>query len=332
MSIERYDGRVVVRKVPLPGDERDRHAEALWLGRAGGRGVVELVTSGAAPVGIVTVHAGSHTWRTSRPDPVRAAPLLASALRTLAELHRRDLVHGAVTGDHLVVAGESLVLCSPDPAAGDPDVDRGAVAELVVAAQEAWRADGITLPPTSPWPRVGELLSNPNSGWSLDDIAALLSPAPGSAARHPHRGRGGHRRIPPLALSRPAAVASAVVVLGAGAVGALAASAPSPPAHVDVGGPAVELDGVRYRAGVDDDVLAATGRPCPGSPPAAVLEPASGTVWAFRRLPDPAVAEGGQPVQQVPGASDLVVRDEGSCQRLVVAGPDGEAPVPLPEG
>lgn len=323
------EGRLVVRKVGLPGDDKDRQAEAEWLRRAAGPGVVELVVAGAPPVGIVTAHAGSHTWRTSSPEPAPAAVLLASALRTVARLHRQGLVHGALVPDHLIVSGGETVLCSPDPSATGQALDRGALADLAQGSLQRWRSDGVSVPEADRWARTIQLLSSPNAGWSLGDIADVLAPpAPASPGRSRRVTSRRQRTVPVKAR----ALLAATIVIAFTAIGGLVVAGRTSPVPLSaarpIDGPSVDLLGTRYRGGQPDDVLVATTRPCPGSPPAAVLEPSSGTVWVFSRLPSADAPERGLATQQVPGASRVAVRELGSCEQVIVSGPAGEAAVP----
>lgn len=325
-------GRLVVRKVGLPGDDQDREAEAEWLRRAAGPGVVQLLVAGPPPVGIVTAHAGSHTWRTSAPAPAPAAQLLASAMRTVARLHRQGLVHGALGLDHLIVSGGQAVLCSPNLSATDQDLDRRALGDLAQDSIQRWRSDGVPVPEADRWSRAVELLSSPNAGWSLDDIADVLdppvSPSPARGRRH------ASGRPPAMPASATALLVATVVaaIIGAGGLVTAGRTASAPSTAVPPEGPSVEVPGARYRGGRPDDVLVATDRPCPGSPPAAVLEPRSGTVWVFSRLPSADAPEHGVPTQQVPGASRVAVREVGSCEQLIVSGPAGVAVVPAAQG
>jgi hypothetical protein len=326
------EGRLVVRKVALTGDDRDRRAEADWLRRANGRGVVRLVASVEQSAGVVTAHAGSHSWRTAAPGPVAARPLVASLLGTVAELHRRGLVHGALCADHLVLGPDGIRLCSPRPGTLDPVVDRLALADLLDAAMAGWQAEGTLGGEGGRWNRVVDLLRHAGSGWPLDDVAALLEdPAPTAGtgvADRPHRGR--------RAATGAVAVVGLAALAGVAAVvtGPLTGSGPDSSVRSAAPPSAAALRPVtgdqRDRSDGPGDVLVTTDRACSGSPGAAVLDPATGTVWAFPDLPGRDDAVVGVAVARVEGAAALVLVEDAGCQRLVVHGPGGEAEVPLP--
>lgn len=330
-------GRLVVRKEPLASGHGDLRAEAGWLRRAAGPGVVEVVDDASDEDRLTTIHAGAHTFRTAAPTPDQAGPLVASLLRTVASLHRRGLVHGALGPDHLVLTGGGVVLCSPAPGATDPQLDRQAVVELIEAARERWGPAGPAPANDRTWRRTTELLLRPDAGWSLEDIADLLDPTP---AAPPSR-----RRLP-LPLLRATGVTAgalvvvvvAVLVVAAGAVPGLRGGDGPAPAVAGTAvtpavpaGPVVEVAGARYRSDRPGHRLAVTDRPCPEAAAAGVLDPVSGTVWSAARLPTAGEALATRPVQQVPGAVDVAARPEGACERIVVVGPAGEAPVPTPQ-
>ena len=327
------EGRLVVRKVALPGSPGDLAQEAAWLRRASGCGVVEVVAASDNPPALVTLHAGSHTWRTASPDPEAAAVLLAAALRTVAALHRRSLVHGGISADHLIVSGWRVTLCSPRPCCPDAAVDRQALAELATGTAERWRTSSPPVAAPAAWPRVTELLTRPESGWTLDDIADLLDPggsshpSTGTAPTRSHLVPAARRWRRALAPTWRMAAAGAVVAVALLGAGLTAQRMPGPGPAVELGGPGsrVDLAGARYRSTGPTGTLAATSRPCPGSPAAALLEPGSGVVWGFGHLPDGPSSVPGVALAQVPGASRLAVVDGEDCQRLVAEGPAGEA-------
>jgi hypothetical protein len=60
-------------------------------------------------------------------------------------------------------------------------------------------------------------------------------------------------------------------------------------------------------------------------PPAVfVLDPASAWVWVFDEVADGAA---GTPLARVPGATALVVADDGFCPTVLATGPAGQVPV-----
>jgi hypothetical protein len=337
VTVHRDDqGRLVVRKTASA--DRRLSAEAVWLGRARGAGVAVLVDADPDGGSLTTRHAGSHTWRTAAPAPATAGPLLACLLRNVAELHRRDLVHGAIGPDHVVLGPDGPVLCGPKPGCTDPGVDRLALADLIDRCRRAWSEP----PPGTPhrraddarWRRAGELLAQPDSGWTLEAVADLLddppAPAPATGARRPSRPRRARRpgRLAPVA----ALVVAGGLAVTLWALPGWSAQGRSSPIldRAPAGERAAGTDGRRYRVDQVGLPVAVADRPCPGAAPAAVLHPDDGTVWAFDRLPtldDPVT---GEAVAVIPGASGLVVRDETDCRRILAVGPAGEAGVPAP--
>jgi hypothetical protein len=155
-------------------------AEARWLADAGGREAVALHR--VAGAGLATHLAGTATLRTLAPvllhRPDRAARLLADLAGAVDRLHRRGLVHGRLTLDHVVLAGperDRPKLCSPAGTATRPIDD---VAGLIGIAEDLaaiWGWD----PP----------------GWrnALDDLEADW---------HRLRARSVAQRLERLALSR----------------------------------------------------------------------------------------------------------------------------------
>ncbi|MGF1596341.1 MAG: hypothetical protein ACFCVK_05325 [Acidimicrobiales bacterium] len=178
-------GRLVVRKrrlvadptrprrtAPVPAVEAAA-AEARWLAAARHPGAVALRRFAPATATIELVHAGGATMASGCWSPPVAARLLASACRTVTELHRRRLIHGKLTADHLVVApsGRSeVVLCSPLGTAGDPGDDRRALAAIAAGLLEGWADDaGADVGWMAPvWRR-------PPTGW-VDVVEALAGP------------------------------------------------------------------------------------------------------------------------------------------------------------
>jgi hypothetical protein len=81
-----------------------------------------------------------------------------------------------------------------------------------------------------------------------------------------------------------------------------------------------------------DGRLVTVEQPCPGTPPAALLDPGTGHVWAFDTLPAAGHEVAGVAVQRVPGADRVEARhDSSGCQVIVAVGLAGEAPVPAAE-
>jgi hypothetical protein len=147
-------------------------AEARWLMAARHPGVVALRRVAPGECRIETDHAGLTTLRTHHPDPQGTAEVLGLVAATLAELHRRGLVHGRLRPEHVILGGPRRrhpVLCSPgaDPDA-DPDTDRQGLAHLAGAAAARFAA--------------GRVCSRrQRRRW--DDVARTLAESPGLSSR-----------------------------------------------------------------------------------------------------------------------------------------------------
>ena len=330
------EGRAVVHKAAPPpspgapaGDElapaRDLAAEADWLRRAAGEGTVRLAGPPPAPgQPLVTVHGGSHTWHTAGLAPPAAAEVAADLLRILAGLHRRGLVHGALTADHVLIGPDGPVLCSPRPDVDDPGEDRRSVADLLARSLEGWKDEGRTIRHEDAWQRAIDLLRRPDSGWTLGDVAAVLAPGRDRRRWWPRPFPPSRRRVVGVGVG----VGVGVVAVGLGVVlGAGPALPLSVPGRSSAAPQRIVLPAAPAAAGSRPGLVAATETPCPGSPPAATLDPATGRVWAYPARPTSGEQVRGEAVQRVPGASGLEVTAEGTCERIVAVGPAGQASI-----
>ncbi|MDH3683110.1 MAG: hypothetical protein OEV40_24545 [Acidimicrobiia bacterium] len=164
-SIELIGRRVVVVKRRRAIDEAEpapnrpslvsslTEAEGRWLVAARHPDVVRVRRVTPAAGVLITDHAGLLTLRTCRLTLRAGAGFLAAVAVTVADLHRRGLVHGNLRLDHVIVAGADRlrpVLCSPAPPprgrSADPAADVLALADLAVAVADRfpwaprWRA------------------------------------------------------------------------------------------------------------------------------------------------------------------------------------------------
>jgi tRNA A-37 threonylcarbamoyl transferase component Bud32 len=209
------DGTAVVRHEAPAGPAAERlRRETTTLVLARGPGVVELVDSGDDEHGgawLTTRYVGGGTL----PDLARTAGhdgairALGQVADTLADLHERGIVHGRVTGDH-VVGGARALLCGfagAQVAAVDDAIDRAvdtaAFASLVAstcstddgpARLARAAAEGlVAVPPTTDLRAVAQGLR-----------AAVGVSAPGAEPppATPARGRVLAPRTPPPAVRR----------------------------------------------------------------------------------------------------------------------------------
>ncbi|MDQ3146828.1 MAG: hypothetical protein M3R01_07825, partial [Actinomycetota bacterium] len=199
------DGRPVVVKEAGPGEEAEQlRAQAGVLTAAEHPGVVEVIELVALPDGgarLTTAFAGGSSLRRVR-STAALLPLLAATASTLADLHARGIVHGALDADHVLVsAADRTVLCgfAPD-ATGGAGADVAAFGALVAELVTEGHAGG-----TDGLRRIAERAAAtpaPTMASVASMLAALHAPTPGPrASRRP--------RIPAWT---GAALAGAVVV------------------------------------------------------------------------------------------------------------------------
>ncbi|MEN3271592.1 MAG: eukaryotic-like serine/threonine-protein kinase [Actinomycetota bacterium] len=122
----------VVRRAP-PEDPVRLAATVERLQRAAGTGVVDLVgveSSDDGDLTIVLAHAGAPIARPLGASD--AARLGASAAATLADLHARGMIHGAVRAEHVLRdAAGTVRLCGLGEGAGEPADDVAALGALL---------------------------------------------------------------------------------------------------------------------------------------------------------------------------------------------------------
>jgi hypothetical protein len=122
VSIEQADRRTLAcKRATSPGDVDAIRAEAGRLADLDHPGIVRFVELRETDDGprLVTEYVGPRTLATMGPVTTeRAAGLVADLAATVADLHGTGVVHGDVRPEHVIVAGDHVVLCSP---ASDPD-------------------------------------------------------------------------------------------------------------------------------------------------------------------------------------------------------------------
>lgn len=308
------DHAIHVAKVRLTNDRGDREAEAAWLERAARPGVVRLVSTSAEPFTIVTEHAGSRTLRTARLEPSEGVTAMISLCDLLVDLHRDGLVHGKLTPDHVIIAGDRIWLCSPDGRADDPGDDLEGLARCMTELEHQWNTAGRTPEFGGGWHELASRLADgadparsaQRARSALQRFAADTTVDPDVEVRSRHD------------LIRPGLAFAAVAVVCA--IGGLALLPGDPSSTPD--GPRIEVGGAAYAVGSAGHDVAVLTPPCETSAPVVLLDAATDTVWVFDEIADGASA---RPVAVVPGATD--VRSEwvaaDGCAIAVARGPAG---------
>ncbi len=123
-----------------PGERLDRQRR--WLVAAADHPVPYLHHVDVDGLTLTTRFAGSATALSPLRPPVESALLLAAVARALGRLHRAGLVHGKLTGDHIVVDGPRFVLCSPSGLPAEPSVDVAAFEPLMALLCHRWEIGG----------------------------------------------------------------------------------------------------------------------------------------------------------------------------------------------
>ena len=114
-----------------------------------GHPVVRLLHRDPERLAIATLFAGTATAFSRPLSPPSTAQLLTAVAAALGRLHASGLVHGNVTGDHILIRGSRFSLCSPSGRTPDdglePADDVAAFAPLITGLLSLWDA------PRSPW-------------------------------------------------------------------------------------------------------------------------------------------------------------------------------------
>ena len=314
------DGKpVVIKRFRLVGDRGRR--EAQWLAAANHPGVVRLVKQTDDPPAIVTDHVPGPTLRTARLKPSDAARVLAAVSNTLADLHRRDLHHGAVNPDHILLTDDradaaAAILCSPVPT-DDPLIDADGLGRCIHWLLADW--DDRHLNHADGWARMASGLTS-GSPVDLRRVARqLASLAPSPPAQPVVRW--------PTPLRRPTASWRVMAVAVAAALTLVFTGRFMPDADGPVGGARLHADQQVYAVGQPNDVVIALPQPCPGQPHALLLEQATSTIWVFDSIGDGST---GTPMTVVPGANLLEVEAGPTCPRAWATGPAGRVELDWP--
>ena len=112
------DGRLVAVKVSLhDGEEADFVREAAMLATSRHPGVVRLIglrPSRDGGLELTTEWVGARSLANLCPlPPEQAAATVGAVASTVADLHRRGIVHGGIDATHVLLDGEGRpVLCS----------------------------------------------------------------------------------------------------------------------------------------------------------------------------------------------------------------------------
>jgi hypothetical protein len=113
---------VVVKRAADEAGAGQLNREARRLSAAGHPGVVELLDHDVAM--LTLAWAGDQTLETHRPALPAAAAVLTALAETIADLHEMGVVHGRLSGDHVVIdaAGRPRLcgMCGVDPEAQQP--------------------------------------------------------------------------------------------------------------------------------------------------------------------------------------------------------------------
>ncbi len=268
------------------------------------------------------------------PGPDETARIAAAAATTLADLHEIGVVHGAISGEHILVdrSGQA-VLCSFGRGATDAQADGADAARDVTALAGTMLAAGTTTGGTKP--ALARAARGGTDGPSARRLATLLT-APSAPPR---------RRLPsarPATLAAAAGVVLAVVLVtvllarrpGARHPSSQAAGAPAACPAVDRGcrplpttGGVIDTSAGRYRIGRPGDLVVVGRWRCRSALP-ALLRPATGDVWVWSTWATGAGPRAAHLVGRVPGARSLQVDPSpAGCDLLRVLRQDGESVV-----
>ncbi|NNF54105.1 MAG: hypothetical protein HKN03_06645 [Acidimicrobiales bacterium] len=320
------DGVAIVTKDhsgPLPGpgrtSEEHHHAvsrECSWLRAAEGiPGVVDLVEreSGNGTAAVTTVFAGGQTLRSARLTPVDTAHALEGVGQSLAELQERNLNHGAITPEHVIIASDGRgVLCSPNTSL-NPDEhvdDLAALGQCITFCLDRWAREATPPANLSLWLVLAKRLEERDPVMSARRATTMVSELTMLAPVDSSVRRRGWRVV-------------AVIVL----VSVLALVAARFTRNDPVTGPQLQVRDALVRVGTAGNIAIALEPPvdCPGSE-IYVLDPATSWVWTFDDIHAPSP---GKLLVQIAGATGLAVdREKGPCPVVIASGPAGQVQVP----
>jgi hypothetical protein len=334
----------VVRAAP-PEAPAALRATVERLRAAAGTGAVEIVdvTDDGDALEVVLAYAGRPVTAPLRADAL--ARVGASLAGTLADLHARQIVHGAVVPEHVLVDADGTVrLCGFGANGSAPSDDVLALGELLRTlldrddtSDAAWTLRGI-----ADRCCTDDASSRPTAA----AVGAALASAghPRRAVARPRVAASPRRRpsVPTLALTAVVvvviAVAIGVTALSTRPSGARSQAAhtttsatgratsstttaptaarrvwPPPPPHV------IEADG-RWTFGSEDDRVLLLDADCDGIATPVLVRHSDGAVFAVDEWVDGAR---GRLVTVVPNVVDAAVEHREQCDTLVLTTSDG---------
>jgi tRNA A-37 threonylcarbamoyl transferase component Bud32 len=326
MIVEVDEAAREVRKRPSSTEEAERlRQEVRVLEVARHPGVVQLLGYDGEVERLRLVEGEVLANRHLDSDAI--ARIALAAATTLADLHEIGVFHGAIGGDHILLDRTgSPILCSfgrggigGDPSATQAAADVAALAQTLLSVGTT--TDRIT--------RV--LHAAVVGGTSARRLATLLAPMRQIGRPPPRSARVAVVTLVVAALATTAAVVALVVARPR------RAATPGACPTVDRGcRPLALADGVlvttagRYRIGRPGDVVVMGRWRCTTAYP-ALLQPATGQVWAWDTWARAAAPQAGQLVTRLVGARSLAV-DPGpaGCDLLVVREGNGATVVVHP--
>ncbi len=309
---------VVVKSYRGPDDGR---AEAQWLAAARHPGVVRIIRRVDEPPVLVLVHVPGPTLRVARPKPDTAARVLADASETLADLHERELVHGAVDPDHILLTPEGVVLCSPVGGSAAPEVDGQGVGGCVDFLVRHWETIGVPFDPA--WREVGRRLNDDASLPLRRAAHRLRALDPGRAAVS----QDSASETPTTRPLRGFALLSVVVAVTFGAA-VLPAPVLTALGHRSSATQRLILGDSEYAIGDVDDLVMVLDSPCPGQPMAILFDPQRSELWGVHQASDGEMA---QLEAKVPWATSIEVGYDAinDCPTVIARGAAGSVTLDL---
>lgn len=356
VRVRRHGDRLVAVKVAVAaGDDLSLVREAAMLTVARHPGVAPLVglARDEDHLELLTTWIGTRSLLDARSlTPGQAVAVAGSLAATVADLHRRGVVHGAIEPSHVLL--DSLgrpVLCSfgraqlvGPPGAGParPSDDVCALGELL--ADLVGRPDDPELVPSRRFGRRheqhlhGDVLTLADHARAHDatirpSAAALASAladlAPEATAVRPRRRRWSTVGITVLA------GAAGVAAIGTSVIGASAgpdATRSTTTIATRAAAPTVELAGRRYEVGRAGDRAHVAHWRCDGDRQVILVRPTTGEVFLFDDVPAAGEERAVPAFVEIPGATDArAVGADDPCPSLVVEQDDGQAvPLALP--
>ncbi len=247
-----------------------------------------------------TVFAGGRTLRSDCPGEHDTALALSSVCRTLAELQKKQMVHGSVAPEHIIIAADlSTTLCSPNTS-GDPIDDLIALGQCIEFATEQWATHSDRI---EDWLVLAKRLRDGDPSLSPERVASslqtIISPPP----------RSTRPRLGWLA-------AFVAISCGAALGWLMIRQAPS----TAPGGPEVEVAGMIVRVGDQGQVALTRPADACGSAQVFLLDPTTYRVWKFDNFTSGMT---GTAIAMVPGATELVLTTDGRCATMTAKGPAG---------